>query len=724
MDRFSAALGVLGWILLGSLASQEPGRGAQGPRVTVPFLRGHSIRVDGRFEEPVWKKAVQVGPLVQVSPREGARPSKPTELRILATPEALYLAIRCMDDPSSVRGRLMARDANLDPDDRVEFWFDTFGDQRFAYWFQMGAGGSKGDALISDRGSSFNKNWDGIWKGRVQRTSKGWQAEVEIPFKSLSFGENESWGFNFRRLRKESNESDRWAHPRRGFRFFQLTKGGRLLGFRDLNQGLGLDLIPYVKYASRMGRGAGGQRAQLGRVGGDLRYRLTPSLNLVGTFNTDFAETEVDLRRVNLTRFPLFFPEKRDFFLEDAGLFEFGPPDRRRQTIPFFSRRIGRNGNGDEVPLRAGVKVSGQAGPWSVGVLGTLTKEHAGLPSRGQGVVRLQRTLGENLTVGGIYTGGKPEETGGAATFGLDLAYENSKDYGEGRTLKAWLYAMGTTQDGGGGEGQAFGLSSEFRTRDWVHRLQVHEVGRDFDPALGFVRRTGIRSYRYLTRFQSKREGFVQEINFFVAPSYTTQSDGSPDTWRVPLRWLGLEFETGDVLEFEVERSFERIDEGFEIVDGVFVRKGDYTVTRHTVTFESADKRPLSINLELELGEFYDGHIFSWQAEPLFLLSPMIQLSGSFKEDRVHLNEASFLTQEASARLDLQFSPDLSWRNLLQYDTESRNLSYQSRLRWILEPGRELFLVLTTGWDRPQGRDALIPTDTNFTAKLLGTFRF
>ena len=699
--------------------------GGTSPRVEIRLQPpGFEIRIDGDLREPIWRKAALLGPLVQVSPREGGAPAKPTEVRIFASKSAIYLGIRCFDDPSMVRGRLMARDANLDPDDRVEFWLDTFGDHRFAYWFQLGAGGSKGDALISDKGSSFNKNWDGIWRGRVLRTAKGWQAEVEIPFKSLSFGAGESWGFNLRRLRKETNERDRWAHPKQGFRFFQLTRGGTLHGFRGLSQGLGLDLIPYAKLASRRIRGAEDGRTLLGRVGGDLRYRLTPSLNLVGTVNTDFAETEVDLRRVNLTRFPLFFPEKRDFFLEDAGLFEFGAPDRRRQTIPFFSRRIGRNGDGEEVPLRAGVKVSGQVGPWSIGVLGTLTKEHADLPSRGQGVLRLQRSLGENLTLGGIYTGGRPEETGGAATYGLDLAYENSRIFGDGRTFKAWAYAMGTTRDGEGGEGQAFGVSSEYRSRDWVHSLRVHEVGRDFSPELGFVRRQGVRSYRYQARYQSKMEGPVQELNFRFAPTYTTKSDGSPDTWSVPLRWLGLEFASGDVLEFEVHRIFERVDEDFEIVDGVFVPKGDYTVTRHILTFESADKRSVSLNAEVELGEFYDGHFVSWQVEPLFLLSPTVQLSGRFQEDRVHLNAASFVTQQVSARVDLQFSPELSWRNLLQYDNESRNVSFQSRVRWIMEPGREFFFVLTTGWDRPKGRDALVPTDTNFTAKVLGTFRF
>ena len=682
------------------------------------------MEIDGFFQESIWKKAASIGPLVQVSPLEGGKPSRPTDVRIFRSKNALYLGIRCLDDPAVVRGRLMARDANLDPDDRVEFWIDTFGDHRFGYWFQLGAGGSKGDALLSDKGSSFNKNWDGIWEGRVKRSSHGWQAEVRIPFKSLSFGDGVTWGFNFRRLRKESNERDRWANPKRGFPFFQLTEGGILCGFRDLSQGLGLDVIPYVKVSSRRERGEADRRTSLGRIGGDLRYRLTPSLNLVGTFHTDFAETEVDLRRVNLTRFPLFFPEKRDFFLEDAGLFEFGPPDRRRQTIPFFSRRIGRNKEGKEVPLQAGGKLSGQFGPWSLGVLGTLTKEHSGLPSRGQAVIRLQRTLGDSLTLGGIYTGGRSEETGGAATYGLDLAYENSRSFGAGRTLKVWAYAMGTTLDGEGGEGQAFGLSSSFRTRDWAHRFWVHEVGRDFDPELGFVRRRGVRTYRYQARYQTQFQGAVKEINFRLAPTYTTKSDGSPDTWSVPLRWFGLEFASGDVLEFEIHRIFERIDEDFEIVDGVFVPRGDYTVTRHFLTFESADKRPLSLNLELGIGEFYDGHSVSWSVESLFLLSSFLQISGSFQEDNVHLAEASFVTEQASARVDCQFSPDLSWRNLLQYDTESRNLSFQSRVRWIMKPGKEFFFVVTTGWDRPEGRDAFLPTDSNFTAKVLGTLRF
>ena len=328
-------------LALAMLAAAAPG---QRPSVAPTRLaEGTTITIDGVLDEPAWRTATQLGRLTQVEPVAGAAaPNQPTTVRLAYDRDYLYIALWCDEEPGLVRARLMDRDANLDPDDRVEFWIDPFNAQRFAYWFQIGAGGSRGDALVSDGGSRFNKRWDGIWYGRSRVTKRGWQAEVAVPFKTLGFrAGTTTWGFNLRRERRAAAENLRWASPDRAYFFFNIAVGGELTGLTGMDQGIGLDVVPYAKLSSSRDRRVDKHTSRTGDFGLDLSYRITPSLGFLLTYNTDFAETEVDERRVNLTRFPLFFPEKRDFFLQDSDLFEFGIPSGfrgRPRVVPFFSR--------------------------------------------------------------------------------------------------------------------------------------------------------------------------------------------------------------------------------------------------------------------------------------------------------------------------------------------------------------------------------------------------
>ncbi len=323
------------------------------------------------LDEAIWQRAALLGELTQTHPVEGAAPTHPTDVRLAYDKDFLYVGLLCHDDPSQIRARQMARDANIRFDDVVELWIDTFGDHRFGFWFQVTPAGSRGDALLSDAGDGFNKSWDGIWYAQMRIVDEGWVAEIALPFQTLAFKPGTDWGFNLQRRRIANGERMRWAHPSVAYRFFNLTVGGALTGLEGMEQGWGLDVVPYVKgNVAHDEAGADDGFSSGGDVGLDVRWRPTPASQLRLTVNTDFAETEVDERLVNLTRFPLFFPEKREFFLEDAGQFEFGFPGRRgrsRGLIPFFSRTIGRDADGNPVPILAGVKLGGHFGPWESG---------------------------------------------------------------------------------------------------------------------------------------------------------------------------------------------------------------------------------------------------------------------------------------------------------------------------------------------------------------------
>ncbi len=691
---------------------------------------GTEVRLDAVFDEGFWATAARLSPLRMVEPREGDA-SVETRVRLAFDPDYFYLAIECVEQPGKVHGRLMARDARLDPDDRVEFWFDPFHTGATGYWFQIGAGGSRGDAQISDFGFRFNKSWDGIWDGRSRVTAEGWAAEVAIPFKTLAFDPAQTtWGFNLTRRRKNGEEDHRWAHPRQSHQFFKLPYGGDLLGIVGVRQGVGLDVVPYVKGTLAADRRVDDHLSRTGDAGGEVFYRLSPSLGLALTANTDFAETEVDERKVNLSRFALFFPEKRDFFLDDAPLFQFGIPGGRggdgEQVQPFFSRRIGLDSNGEAVPITFGGKVTGRAGPWSVGVLQALLDQSGRIGDEGVGVARVSHDVGAESAIGVIGTVGDPNDTDSSATYGVDARFGNSELFGAGHAGNVWVYWLGTAAEGGdAGDGDAFGMKAEYQSAEWRHAAQVQAIEPGFAPRLGFVRRTDIRdtSWSHTYTWRNPCVG-LRRIETRVSARVTTTFAGGKDSWRVAWRPCELRFLDDDQVSYEVEREFERVPDAFTLRDGVDVGAGDYSTTQHRVSLETSEARTLGLRANARVGSLYSGHLAQFGIDPTLYLGRFVQLGGGYQEYRVRLREGRFVTRVIEARVDATFTPDLSWRNLVQFDNDSDDLTVQSRLHWIPEPGTDLYLVAVYGWDRDPLDDGLSPGEQALTMKVVHTLRF
>ncbi|HEV2983558.1 MAG TPA: DUF5916 domain-containing protein, partial [Vicinamibacterales bacterium] len=322
-----------------------------------------AIRVDGRLDEDAWQQAEPIGTLVQREPLEGGEPSEATDVRILYDDRALYLGIVCRDrSPHDIVSTQLARDADLDVDDRITIVLDTFFDHRNGFFFQVNPAGARADGQVSNNAETLSRDWDGIWNAVARITDEGWTVEIEIPFKTLRFRPGQTvWGLNVERQIKRWQELDRWTAARQNIWISNLAEAGRLEGLDGLVQGQGLDVRPYVSgFAGSDSRGMAG--------GGDLFKNITPNVNAAITVNTDFAETEVDLQQVNLTRFPLFFPEKRAFFLEGAGIFDVAGLAHTTDLVPFFSRRVGLL-ESLAVPIRVGAKLTGHQSDYNVGVL-------------------------------------------------------------------------------------------------------------------------------------------------------------------------------------------------------------------------------------------------------------------------------------------------------------------------------------------------------------------
>ncbi len=678
--------------------------------------------LDGVLDEPFWDQAAIIRDLVQVVPVEGAEPSERTEVLIAFDSANLYVGLRCFDsDPDAIRATQMERDANLDPDDRVELLFDTFNDNRTAFWFQLGPGGSKGDSLISRNGTDFNKRWDTIWYGRSRITDEGWFGEIRIPFASINFDpDNSTWGFNVRRFIRRHNEEVRWSGPEPRLRFFGSANAGELRGFKGLQQGLGLDLVPFAVGAYESPE-EGGSHKQ-GDVGLDVFYRFSPNTKLSLSFNTDFAETEVDSRQVNLSRFPLFFPEKRKFFLEDSGVFNFGPGGRGGSDVmPFFSRRIGLDGDGNEVPLLFNSKVTSTNDSFSFGLLDSQTKSSFDTPSRNLFVGRFTKNILEQSSVGLIYTSGDPTGAQGDYTVGTDLNLQTDHFLGD-RSLRWRSYLLGTEDSASSGDNLAYSTTVEYPNDEVSAELGYTVIEDNFSPALGFVRQRGIRRYEGQFTYAPRLNTSIRRLRFRISPRLVTLTNGETDNKQVSITPLGIEWESGESLSFRVTPQSVQLFEDFVISDPITIPTGDHDYVRYGTIFETSDKRDVSAELRFFGGSFYDGEREDYSAEVEWRIGSRAFLGLEYDHNDVRLADGDFHVNLARMRAELHLNPRMSWKNFIQWDDVSENFSVNSRFRMILEPGRDLFMVVNQGWSTFE--DGFAPTSTDLRFKISYTFRF
>ena len=675
-------------------------------------------RIDGHVDEPFWSGLTPLDGFLQVLPVAGAEPSERTEVLLAYDERTLYIALLCYDrEPHLIRATQMVRDARLDPDDRVELVLDSFNDKRNGFWFQIGPGGSKGDALVSGNGSSFNKQWDGIWDGAARVTERGWEAELAIPMATLNFDpQGTAWGFNLRRFIRRHSEEVRWASPSPRLGFFEVANAGELTGLRGLHQGLGLDVAPFVVTEYDRDRGDGDETTT-GDIGLDAFWRLTPNTKLSMSVNTDFAQTEVDARQVNLSRFPLFFPEKRDFFLEDSGEFVFGG---QGDVLPFFSRRIGLN-DGDEVPLLGAAKLTGRTESFGFGVMDVQTDDSSGLDGQNLFVGRISKNVFERSSVGAIWTRGDPQGGGDADTYGADFNLATDTFRGD-RNLQLSGYALRTDNEGAGSDDAAYRIELAYPNDEIELSGSALMVEDDFDPKLGFVPRRGIKRYDASLRYEPRINSTVRQLRFGFNPSLVTDTGNATESVDLSFELLGVRFESGEDLSFSVSERREVLDADFDITGSVTIPEDDYEFTRWSSSFETSEKRGVSLQSTVSAGSFYGGHREEYELDLDWRASRFVELGVEWEYNDVRLPGGDFDIHLGRVRATLAGSPKLSWSNFVQYDDTSDSLGLNSRLWWIPEPGNQLFLVLNQGWladsDRFHG------TETNVAFKVGYTMRF
>ena len=678
--------------------------------VAVALRTSEPIRVDGRIDEAIWKQAQPIGDLRQREPVEGADASEATEIRVAYTDAALYFAIVCHDrTPAAIVSTQLTRDADLDVDDRITIVLDPFFDHRNGFFFQINPAGARSDGQVSNNAESLTRDWDGIWNAAARIGPEGWTAEIEIPFKTLRFKPGQTvWGLNVERQIKRRQEIDRWTAARQNIWIGNLAEAGRLEGLEGVRQGLGLDLRPYIS-------GGRNDSDAAATSGVDIFKNIAPNMNAAITVNTDFAETEADIHQVNLTRFPLFFPEKRAFFLEGAGVFDIAGLGSSTDLRPFFSRRVGLLGD-QTVPLRAGVKVTGRESDYNVGVLDVQT------PGQNLFAARVSRNLFDQSWICGIVTHGDPAGDGSNTLIGGDARFATSSFRGN-KNLAVEMFLLGT--DNGGERDGAGGVRLDYPNDRWDLAANWRQIGDAFQPALGFVPRAGIRKTDVSLAFQPRPERWgIRQFFFEVNPVAITDLHNRLESASISTAPFSLQTESGEHLEWDYIPTFERLDVPFEVARGVVVAPGDYRWNRFRAQANTATKRPLVVDAAIGWGGFYDGSLRQIELGITVKAGTHVNVSATVERNDGTLPEGIFATNLFTLRADYNFSPDVSWSTLAQYDNESRIAGVQSRFRWILQPGNDLFLVLNRGWERSISDDRFAPIFDQGSAKLQYTFRF
>jgi hypothetical protein len=686
--------------------------------------------IDGQLGSDEWSDAAHIDGLTQATPDEGQAATQRTEIWLMTDGDNLYVAARLWDtNPEEMVAYANRRDADTVRDDRFGFTIDPFFDRQNGYFFQVNPNGARRDALLE--GGSFESNWDGRWYAKTSIDDEGWIVEIALPFDSINFDPAaDVWGLNMARGIRRRNEIDRWSDPVRERFLTAMGRAGNLVGMKGARQGLGLQIVPAgtlrrVDDSNELDDEDSERHYTRADPSLDVFYKVIPSVTTAITVNTDFGESEVDARQVNLSRFALFFPEKRDFFLQDALIFQFA--DLVDNGRPFFSRRIGLSSDGESEGITAGGKVTGRVGPVKIGLLNVVLDEHDRVDQQNVLVARPAMNFGES-TLGAILTHGDPTGLGDNTLVGADFNYRNS-DFLDNKSFNANIWVQNTFSDPDtgpdvdddaiNGSGLAYGGRIQYPNDRINWKISARTFDDEFNPALGFVNRTDIRDYAgEFRRRWRPLESLFQTVDSKVEGRLVTGFSSTVESGNFTWTPLDLATPIGDAIRFQYLHRYENVETAFE---NIAVPVGRFHFDEGEMRITASQNRWIGGELLVGYGTFFDGTRTRARTDVTLRFSKFFQLGVIYGIDDVRLPDGDDLIHLLSTQISLLFTPDISWITLVQFDNVSDSIGINSRFRWIIEDGREFFVVLNQGFDTSDGLEA---GRTEPLVKFQWTFRF
>ncbi len=666
------------------------------------------IRIDGRLDEPPWQRAEPATDFLQQEPQEGAPATEKTEVRVLFDTHNLYIGIRAWDsEPRRINARELLRDADFGNDDKIDILLDTYHDQRSGFRFTVTPNGTQQDARITDEGGaesgdweghdSANVSWDTAWTSEGRIDEQGWTVEIAIPLSSLRFKEGiETWGFNVARVIRRKNEENLWTSWQRSFGLGRVSQAGELDGMGEVRRRRVFAVKPYGTWGWRQGA------AQIGRPGYDAglfgsaglevaKLGITPSLTAEVTANPDFGQTEVDEQQINLTRFPLFFPEKRDFFLENAGIFDFG---RTFWNQLFFSRRIGLTDEGEPLPIDYGAKATGKVGRFDLGLLQVQTRERmfdpaTGIPRQHFSVGRVKADILKRSYVGAMFVN---REGGVTSAYNRGAGVDTMLNFTDHFNLIGIV--SGTATPGLKDDTHSARMQAHYENDLVLLHTVLEDVGANYNPEMGFVERRGNRQYLGQAAYKPRPKflPFVRQMRFEGQLEYHQDRQGKLSTRQVEINWA-TEFRNSASLEVQTEDITDVLPEAFEIRPGIIIPTGWYHYTRPSVAFSSDQSKRFVWSAGQGWGDFYSGRRYETEGRLSFRPNAhfMIEMTDSY--NRVDLPQATFSTNLLAGRMNVNLSRKLLTSTFVQFNNAERLSAINVRLRYIFRPNSDLFAI-------------------------------
>ena len=685
-------------------------------------IKSEYIKLDGKLDDKFWNGISGISDFLVQEPVEGGEPTEKTIIKVAYDENYLYIGAIFYDSkPDGIKAFKMRKDAPLNTDDRFMWILDTYLDGRNAYFFEINPRGLMGDGLLTiGQGRSLNKDWDGIWRPWTYIGDFGWSAEIRIPFHTLNFDPKTStWGINFQRTIRRKNEEILWSGHKRNQGIYRPQDAGRLTGLNNISQGLGLELVGYGKAEALkvQNESKGGYNNSQSLDGGlDVNYNITPGLKASLTVNTDFAETEVDDRQINLTRFPIRFPEKRDFFLEGANIFRFAPSSG---VYPYFSRKIGLR-SGNPIPILYGGRVIGKIGKVEVAAQQVKTRETDNFNSEDFSVIRLKQNFLKESSIGVLYTRrhtNKGKEfvppLQDRNTLGVDLTL-NTSTFLKNQNLQFQAFAVIHSPELPGEinnniwDRSARGLRFNFPNDPWSGSLSYREFGVNYDPAVGFSRRNSFRRVEPRIRFSPilEKSSTIRELQWEVSFENLMSLQWKKLTQNIRLTPLSIRFESGDEISYQIIRNFERLEYDFDILgdNSIVIPVGNYTNWSHQIELETANYRKIVYGIELKTEGFWSGNRTEYENELIFRPFPGINLNLGYIHSRVNLREGNFKTNLVRFLGDFDFTPFISFSSNIQYDDISENIGMNNRFKYTITPGSDIYFVYNHNWFNDDGK--------------------
>ena len=693
-------------------------------RIATAARIHEKISLDGRLEEPAWKLAVPLTGFTQREPKPGQPSPERTEVRILYDDDNLYVGVECFDsDAAHMVVTELKEDFSVTENDGITVIIDSLHDRRSGFALGANPSGAKRDSQITNDNQS-NNDWDGVWDVKVSRNPQGYAAEFMIPFKTLRFSDapSQEWGFNVSRRILRLNEESHWSPVPFRYRGPRIGSAGTLTGLEGIHQGRNLKIKPFLT--------AGFTESRNEYDGGvDAKFSLTPSLTLDTTYRTDFAQVEVDQQQVNLTRFNLFFPEKRDFFLENSGIFSVGAGGSssfggNTNLSPFFSRRIGLSAGGARIPIAGGARVTGRVNRYDVGFLAMKTERLGSTPSNNFAVGRVKRNFLKNSWIGGLVTNRDSTIPGDYnRVYGAD-AYFQFYD-----RLEFDSYLLGSGTPNRTGRNQARKFAAAWRDDELVIAAEYNSVQTSFNPEMGFIRRRDVTNYSgdfsWLPRLKNSRT--IRNLVFTASMDYYQNPERKKVETRTHGMTVGAQFLNGGSITLNVEETFDRLANDFLIrskrlghPSDLPIPAGDYKYLRYTTRFSTNQRRRISGTGTINLGEFWKGHRKTFTGGLGLKPNYHFTLDLNLDHNKANLPNGSFATDLVGARFVYAFSPRAFLDAFFQYNADTHLVSSNIRFNIIHHPLSDLYLVYNDSRYTRNGQ----PVERAFMIKLTNLFNF